>query len=189
MENKIIFTGPVGAGKTTAINSVSDIMVVATDDGTQIKNNTAVAMDYGILNLEGGGRVHLYDTSGQDCFSSMWEILSKGAMGVVILIDNASPAPLVDLEFYLKAFSKPITQSGNAVVVGVTRSEFGMQNDLDFTRTVLSTQIDLLAQFNGRLSSLKLNIPVFEVDGRKREDVMQLLLALFALLDPRTSRI
>lgn len=179
MENKIIFTGPVGVGKTTAISSVSDIMVVATeakasDEVALIKKNTTVAMDYGVLNLEGGEKVHLYGTPGQERFSFMWEILSKNAMGIVILIDNARPDPFADLKFYLNAFSKSISQSGNVVVIGVTRTE-------------LKSQVGLLDRFNEHLAAMKLNIPVFEVDGRKREDVKQLLLALLALLDPITN--
>lgn len=181
MENKIIFAGPVGAGKTTAISAVSDIMVVGTearasDEVSQRKINTTVAMDYGILNLEGGGKVHLYGTPGQERFNFMWEILSEGAMGFVILIDSARPDPLSDLEFYLNAFRRPITQCGDAVVIGVTRTE-------------LNSRADLLDRFNERLSALKLNIPVFEVDGRQREDVKLMLLALLTLLDPSTSRV
>ena len=41
---------------------------------------------------------------------------------------------------------------------------------------------------NERLAAAKLTVPAFEVDGRKREDVKQMLLALLALLDPTTSR-
>jgi len=180
MENKIIFAGPVGAGKTTAIGSVSDILVVGTeakasDEVAQRKENTTVAMDYGILNLEGGQKVHLYGTPGQDRFNFMWEILSEGAMGFVILVDSARPDPLTDLETYLKAFGKNITDSGDAVVIGVTRTE-------------LNPQVDLLDRFNERLAALKLNIPVFEVDGRQREDVKQMLMALLTLLDPSTKR-
>jgi signal recognition particle receptor subunit beta len=181
MENKIIFTGPVGAGKTTAISSVSDIMVVGTeakasDEVAQRKSNTTVAMDYGILNLEGGGRVHLYGTPGQDRFDFMWEILSEGAMGFVILVDAARPDPLADLDLYLKAFAKGIKESGDAVVIGLTRTE-------------LVPQGNLLDRFNERLAALNLNIPVFEVDGRQRADVKHLLLALLSLLDPATSRV
>jgi signal recognition particle receptor subunit beta len=174
VENKIIFAGSVGAGKTTAISAVSDIMVVATeakasDEVAQLKSRTTVAMDYGILNLDGGGKVHLYGTPGQDRFSFMWDILSKGAMGIVILIDYSRPDPLADLEFYLNAFKKPIAQCSDAVVIGVTRTE-------------LSPDVNFLDRFHERLCALKLNIPVFEVDGRKREDVKQMLLALLALL-------
>ncbi len=180
MENKIVFACPVGSGKTTAIGSVSDILVVGTeakasDEVAQRKTSTTVAMDYGILNLDGGQKVHLYGTPGQDRFDFMWEILGEGAMGFVILIDSARPDPLADLEVYLKAFGKSIAKCGDAVVIGVTRTE-------------LNPEVDLLDRFNERLSALKLNIPVFEVDGRIREDVKQMLLALLTLLDPSTSR-
>ena len=180
MENKIIFAGPVGSGKTTSINSISDILVVgteakATDEVAQRKDNTTVAMDYGVLNLENGSKVHLYGTPGQDRFNFMWEILSENAMGFVILIDSARPAPLADLEHYLTAFSKPIAKCNGMVVIGVTRTE-------------LTPEIGVLDKFYERISTLKLNIPVFEVDGRERQDVKQMLLALLALLDPSTSR-
>jgi signal recognition particle receptor subunit beta len=180
MENKIIFAGPVGSGKTTSISSVSDILVVgteakATDEVAQRKDNTTVAMDYGVLNLENGSKVHLYGTPGQDRFNFMWEILSENAMGFVILIDSARPAPLADLEQYLTAFSKQIAKCNGMVVIGVTRTE-------------LNPQIGLLDKFYEHIATLKLNIPVFEVDGRERQDVKQMLLALLALLDPSTSR-
>ena len=50
-ENKIIFTGPVGVGKTTAISALSDEPPVQTDasasDMTLVrKGYTTVAMDY-----------------------------------------------------------------------------------------------------------------------------------------------
>ena len=119
--------------------------------------------------------MHLYGTPGQARFDFMWEILGEGAMGFVILIDSARPDPLADLEVYLKAFSKSIAKCGDAVVIGVTRTE-------------LNPEVDLLDRFNERLSALRLNIPVFEVDGRQRDDVKLMLLALLTLLDPSTSR-
>lgn len=180
MEHKIIFAGPVGSGKTTSISSVSDIMVVGTeakasDEVALRKTNTTVAMDYGILNLDDGQKVHLYGTPGQERFSFMWDILSEGAMGIVILIDSQRPDPLADLDMYMKAFSNSIAKSGDAVVIGVTRTEENRQPDL-------------LGRLHDKLATFNLNIPVFEVDGRQREDVKLLLMALLSLLDPTTSR-
>ena len=180
MEHKIIFAGPVGSGKTTAIREVSDIMVVGTeakasDDVAERKRSTTVAMDFGILNLQDGGKVHLYGTPGQERFNFMWEIISKGAMGFVILIDSARPDPLADLVYYLNAFREPIAGCGNALVVGVTRTE-------------LNPKVDVLELINNHLASLNNIVPVFEVDARQRQDVKQLLLALLALLDPSASR-
>ncbi|MEE9356953.1 MAG: ATP/GTP-binding protein [Sedimenticolaceae bacterium] len=83
---KIIFTGPVGARKTTAINAVSDTPVIMTDevasDMTRTrKKSTTVAMDYGVMNLGSGERVHLYGTPGQERFNFMWDhYLQKAAL-------------------------------------------------------------------------------------------------------------
>ena len=69
--HKIIFTGPVGAGKTTAIASISDVPPIRTDESASDmtknrKNTTTVAMDYGVMNLDGIERIHLYGTPGQE---------------------------------------------------------------------------------------------------------------------------
>lgn len=63
---KIVFSGPVGAGKTTAIASISDIPPVTTetrptDETRDIKATTTIAMDYGVLRLSGTERIHLYE--------------------------------------------------------------------------------------------------------------------------------
>lgn len=108
-ENKIIFTGPVGVGKTTAISALSDEPPVQTDasasDMTLVrKGYTTVAMDYGVIHLDEEVKVHLYGTPGQERFNFMWEILSQGSMGLVLLLDNTRTNPLKDLQFFLEAF-------------------------------------------------------------------------------------
>jgi len=106
-ENKIIFTGPVGVGKTTAISALSDDPPVKTDarasDMTLVrKGHTTVAMDYGVIRLDEDTKVHLYGTPGQERFNFMWEILSKGSMGLILLLDNTRANPLKDLTFFLE---------------------------------------------------------------------------------------
>lgn len=177
MEQKMIFTGPVGAGKTTAIGVLSDIPVVsteaaATDETALRKANTTVAMDYGVMGLEGGVKVHLYGTPGQERFSFMWEILTVGGIGLVVLIDNAREDPLGDLQFYLTAFRDFIAKS--AVAIGVTRTDiapFPGQED-----------------YQAKLEALGVSAPVFEVDAREPADIKLVLLALLAVLDPTLSR-
>lgn len=177
MEHKIIFTGPVGAGKTTAIGAISDIDVVkteagATDETALRKANTTVAMDYGVIHLDGGGKVHLYGTPGQERFSFMWDILTVGGIGLVLLIDNAREDPLADLELYLKAFKKFIDK--NAVVIGVTRMDLSPRPGL-YT-------------FHTKLAELDVKAPVFEVDARSRDDIKLMLQALLSVLDPSLQR-
>jgi len=177
MEHKIIFAGPVGAGKTTAINSISDIPVVqteakASDEVALRKNNTTVAMDYGTLDLDGGAKIHLYGTPGQERFSFMWDILTLGGLGLVLLIDNARDDPLADLEFYLKAFNRFIDKS--AVVIGVSRMD--------------TKPSPGLYAYHTKLEQLGLKAPVFEVDARERDDIKVMLLGLLAMLDPGVRR-
>ena len=171
--NKIIFAGPVGVGKTSAITVVSDIPpaateALATDETMAIKSNTTVAMDYGILNLDNGEKVHLYGTPGQERFSFMWDILTQGGIGLVLLLNNQSDDPLADLEFYLNSFKAFINE--REVVIGITRMETKPRPGL-YT-------------FQTKLEQMGMRAPVFEVDPREKEDMKQMLMALMAMLNP-----
>tara|TARA_R110001583_G_scaffold33589_1_gene113470 strand:- start:104 stop:646 length:543 start_codon:yes stop_codon:yes gene_type:complete len=174
---KIIFSGPVGAGKTTAIQTLSDIDVVATearatDDVKIIKENTTVAMDYGRINLDEKTTVHLYGTPGQERFNFMWEILAQGALGLVLLIDYSVSSVLEDMDTYLTAFSE-LTKS-NAVVIGLTRGDIlnNSNNSIPW------------GDINRKLDENKLSIPIFEVDARNKQDMNTLLEALIISIDP-----
>lgn len=170
---KIIFTGPVGAGKTTAINSISDIPPVKTDasasDMTKSrKSATTVAMDYGIMILEDGEKIHLYGTPGQERFDFMWDILAIGGIGLVLLLDNTRADPFKDLQFFLKAFKKYISETG--VVIGIT------QMDINSTPTI--------DDYHAHMKDSDLRVPVFAVDARAKNDVSLLVQSLLYSLDP-----
>lgn len=173
---KIIFTGPVGSGKTTAITSISDKPPISTNeaasDMTAIrKAETTVAMDYGILHLDNGDILHLYGTPGQQRFDFMWEILAEGGLGLVLLIDNRRDNPFGDLAFYLKAFHQLIDETG--VVIGVT----GM--DIKATPTLADYQAELgKIMANSQAKSAPTAVPIFEVDARKKRDISVMLEAL-----------
>jgi uncharacterized protein len=109
-QHKIIFAGPVGAGKTTAIGSISDVPIVTTDEAASDmtadrKPNTTVAMDYGLMKLDGADRVHLYGTPGQERFDFMWDILTEGGLGLVLLLDNTRGNPFHDMSFMSALFA------------------------------------------------------------------------------------
>ena len=96
-EIKIIIAGPVGAGKTTAMRTVFGDNLLAgeakytaakVDDA---KGHTTVSMDYGTLNdmhncSARPVKMHVYSVPGQERFKFMWEILSKNANGLIILV-------------------------------------------------------------------------------------------------------
>jgi len=173
---KILFAGPVGAGKSSAIAAVSDTPVISTEarasDAVALrKPSTTVAMDYGTLELEAGLTIQLLGAPGQARFDFMWEILARGAIGIALLIDNARPDPLDDLRLYANAFSNLIRNQRAATVVAVTRCD-------------LSETVDLAA-YRSELRTLGLDLPVVEMDARSRGDVKTLLLIQTAMLNPR----
>jgi len=172
-QHKIIFTGPVGAGKTTAITAISDSAPIsteqaATDSSRDRKALTTVAMDYGSLRLDNGEMLHLYGTPGQERFSFMWDLLLDGAIGVIILLDDANPEPLEDLRAFVGAFRDFIRD--HAVAIGITRMELGKGLSLP--------------DYQAALVELELNVAVFEVDARRHDDVIMLVQALLYSLDP-----
>jgi uncharacterized protein len=170
---KILFTGPVGAGKTTAINSISDVPPIKTDaaasDMTKArKPSTTVAMDYGLIHLTGGEKIHLYGTPGQERFDFMWDILVTGGIGLILLLDNTRSDPFQDMKFFLDAFDKFIGETG--VAIGVT------QMDISATPTI--------DDYHLQLKVLGITPPVFAVDARVKNDVSLLVQSLLFTLDP-----
>ena len=125
---KLVFAGPVGSGKTTAIQTLSDIEVVrteanASDEVQRLKKTTTVAMDYGLMKLASGDQVRLYGTPGQKRFDFMWDILTENALGLVLMLKASAPDPLADLNGYVTEFREFIDKT--ALVVGITHTEGG----------------------------------------------------------------
>ncbi len=171
--NKIIFTGPVGAGKTTAISAISDEIPVTTEalasDFIKLKKaETTVALDYGMIRANGGEKIHLYGTPGQQRFDFMWDILTHGGIGLILLLDNTRPDPFIDMKFFLNTFNSFIKKT--KVTIGVT------QTDLSQTPTIEC--------YREQLKKLGANFPVFSIDARKKNDVSMLVQSLLYSLEP-----
>lgn len=171
-ELKIVFAGPMGAGKTTAIRAISDTPPISTevdniDRALCDKESTTVALDYGQLLLQDGTAVRLYGTPGQERFSFMWEILCGGAMGVILLIDGSSPAALSDLRTYAETFHR--LNPNQPLVIGVGRATCTDGRQLD--------------EYADAVASRGIVAPVFDVDVRQREDVLLLIETLLCILE------
>ncbi len=162
----------MGAGKTTAISALSEIPVIntdvrATDEAALRKERTTVAMDYGEMTLPDGQKLRIYGTPGQERFSYMWGILMEGALGLIILVDNAGDNPLGDLDLYLTHF-RPYIEATTAVI-GVTRMDVATEPGLE--------------QYYDYLMQNDLQLPIFSVDVRERDNVVMMIEALVAMLE------
>jgi small GTP-binding protein len=106
---KMVITGPFSAGKTQFIQSVSEIDVVATErkissDAERVKEDTTVAMDFGRITVDDDLVLYLFGTPGQRRFDFMWEILSEGMLGFIVLVDSVRPETFREARHILEVF-------------------------------------------------------------------------------------
>jgi small GTP-binding protein len=106
---KMVITGPFNAGKTEFIRSISEIDVVSTerkitDTTREVKSETTVAMDFGRISVDEELVLYLFGTPGQKRFDFMWEILSEGMLGFVILVDSVRPETFREARRILDVF-------------------------------------------------------------------------------------
>jgi uncharacterized protein len=106
---KMVITGPFSSGKTQFIQSVSEIDVVSTErkissDAEKIKDSTTVAMDFGRITVDDELVLYLFGTPGQKRFDFMWEILSEGMLGFVVMVDSTKPETFREAKSILETF-------------------------------------------------------------------------------------
>lgn len=177
-EHVILFTGPMGAGKTTAIQSLSEIEVVRTEANNSERHlvdkaTTTVALDYGEILIGSQEKVRLYGIPGQKRFNFMWTILKKRAKGMILLVNTDAPDPLGQMNFFIDEFRELYDKGG--VVIGITRADL-----------VVGPSV---AEFSDELERTNpgLVIPIFTVDPRIHMQMQNLLLALVVNIEMRAA--
>jgi small GTP-binding protein len=106
---KMVVTGPFNSGKTAFIQSVSEIDVVSTErkittEAERIKETTTVAMDFGRITVDEDLVLYLFGTPGQKRFDFMWEILSEGMLGFIVMVDSTRPETFREAKRILETF-------------------------------------------------------------------------------------
>jgi hypothetical protein len=164
-KTKIVFTGSVGAGKTLAINQLSEVAAISTDVKSsesgvlRKKLTTTVAMDYGELTLSDTEKLYLYGTPGQRRFDFMSHILCEGALGLIILIDNSHEFPLQELDYYLNINAKFLIT--HPAVIGITHID--------------ESDTPTLKDYHDCLDERGDSFPIIYLDARIKKDVLLLL--------------
>lgn len=142
---KVVITGPFNAGKTTFIKSVSEITVLSTerqvsDASSEGGGETTVAMDFGRITISDDVVLYLFGTPGQERFSFMWETLSEGMLGFVLLVDARSQESIRDaasmIEFFTGMSDVPFVVAANKVdpndsqTLSAVRSSLALADDV-----------------------------------------------------------
>jgi uncharacterized protein len=164
---KIVVAGGFGVGKTTLVNSVSEVRPLNTDawmteasEGVDDlppgggKSTTTVAMDFGRITLHQDLLLYLFGTPGQARFWFLWDDLSRGALGAVVLVDTSR----VDQSFAAVNYFE--NDSVLPFVVAVNRFDGKPRHDLDEVREALA---------------LNETVPLIECDARHRASAIDVL--------------
>jgi hypothetical protein len=173
---KMVVTGPFNAGKTEFIRSVSEIDVVSTErkissDPERVKETTTVAMDFGRITVDNDLVLYLFGTPGQKRFDFMWEILSEGMLGFIVMVDSTRPETFREARNILEAFR---TFSPTPYVVAASKQDKEGAWELDDMRIAL------------RLNEGDKLRPCVALDKESVKDVLLELLASILLeLDKR----
>ena len=171
---KIVVTGPFSAGKTTLIQTISEVAIVGTerdvsDETSSIKTNTTVAMDFGRITFSDGCSLFLFGTPGQRRFEMMWEILSEGMIGFIVLVNAADERSADEAAHILGTFRE---YADVPYIVGVTHLDEADASEDEVTATVRAAL------------ELPDDVKTMACDVRQREDVKGLILeTLYGVMD------
>jgi signal recognition particle receptor subunit beta len=163
-------------GKTTYVGTLSEISPLRTEEtmtqagahtdnltGAPGKTTTTVALDFGRITLNDHLVLYLFGVPGQERFTQVWEDMTRGALGALVLADTRR----LELSFQVMDL---LEERGLPYAVAVNRFD----DAPSFGEAELRDALDLLPE-----------TPLVECDARDRRSSTEALISLVQYLYAR----